>query len=599
MPIFTEKYAILGYYNYIKCYNFETNELETISYDYNFIVGSYDNKIIGYDLDTNTMTIYNVDEINEPVVLSQISYSPEGAFRMVTRKLDDSHVFILLNNGFSILNIESDNNHFIETTINVDLNNSGDWLYPPVKINNNLIYFASEVGENFVYDISDISSPQQVNYLFEENIRCNNYCIAELDSVKYIYKQSQKDGIRRYNVENIFTSDVESYGVTYPLFSSAFVQGIIYTIENDTIIGVDPNTSNVVFQCEFPYNHFRYYSQQENLLILETSDDNNQSHVVIMDSNNELILEDILLQEISVNIYKDLVFCQNNNEIKVRKLNSELIYELVATLPASSFSSISLFDENLLWISYSGGNYIFNCETYTIEQDFQSEFQYGLNLTSLVFRYGDRMIMTTLNPMNEHFVPSVKLYDIEDIANPILLDTKYVTVVPLYYEIDDLILETQYSEPVNVYNKFSDSFTESIQELDFNTFVHNLVFDPENNRVTNISMYNLKTFTYETTENGLIIVPELEQALSNYPNPFNPHTIISYILKSDTKVRLEIFNIKGQKVKTLLNETQDRGEQVILWNGKDDNDKSVSSGVYLYKLKTDYDNIVRRMVLLK
>lgn len=87
--------------------------------------------------------------------------------------------------------------------------------------------------------------------------------------------------------------------------------------------------------------------------------------------------------------------------------------------------------------------------------------------------------------------------------------------------------------------------------------------------------------------------------LSNYPNPFNPNTTISYSLNSETQVKLEIYNVKGQKVKTLVNEKQERGEHSQSWDGIDNSGNPVSSGVYLYKLKTDYDETVKRMMLIK
>jgi len=85
----------------------------------------------------------------------------------------------------------------------------------------------------------------------------------------------------------------------------------------------------------------------------------------------------------------------------------------------------------------------------------------------------------------------------------------------------------------------------------------------------------------------------------NYPNPFNPVTTISYQLPLDSEVELIIYNIKGQKVKTLVNETIPAGEHSVVWNGKSDQDRSVSSGIYFYKLKTKEDSKIKKMILLK
>ena len=87
--------------------------------------------------------------------------------------------------------------------------------------------------------------------------------------------------------------------------------------------------------------------------------------------------------------------------------------------------------------------------------------------------------------------------------------------------------------------------------------------------------------------------------LSNHPNPFNPETKISFNLIESGNVKLEIYNIKGQKVKTLMDCYMSPGRSEMIWNGKDDNGKPVGSGVYLYQLRTPSQNISKKMILLK
>ena len=87
--------------------------------------------------------------------------------------------------------------------------------------------------------------------------------------------------------------------------------------------------------------------------------------------------------------------------------------------------------------------------------------------------------------------------------------------------------------------------------------------------------------------------------LSNYPNPFNPSTIISFSIQNDSKVNLTIFNIKGQKIKTLINDQLPKGKHSIIWSCLDSNNKPVSSGIYLYKVKAGNQESVNRMLLLK
>jgi len=89
-------------------------------------------------------------------------------------------------------------------------------------------------------------------------------------------------------------------------------------------------------------------------------------------------------------------------------------------------------------------------------------------------------------------------------------------------------------------------------------------------------------------------------SLQNYPNPFNPVTTISYNLPFDSDVSVEIYNIKGQKVRTLLNEQISKGQHSIIWNGVNEYNQAVSSGVYFYKLVADDKTISSgKMMLIK
>ncbi len=87
----------------------------------------------------------------------------------------------------------------------------------------------------------------------------------------------------------------------------------------------------------------------------------------------------------------------------------------------------------------------------------------------------------------------------------------------------------------------------------------------------------------------------------NYPNPFNPHTEISFMMKENCIAELSIYNLKGQKIKTLFkNRAISRDELIISnWEGKDESGKEVNSGIYFYKLMTTKGNYVRKMILLK
>ena len=89
------------------------------------------------------------------------------------------------------------------------------------------------------------------------------------------------------------------------------------------------------------------------------------------------------------------------------------------------------------------------------------------------------------------------------------------------------------------------------------------------------------------------------QLHGNYPNPFNPETAINFSIGNEGHVSIDIYNIRGQKVRTLVNDVYGIGDHKAIWNGHDDNGREVGSGVYFYQMKSEGTTATRRMVLMK
>ena len=99
--------------------------------------------------------------------------------------------------------------------------------------------------------------------------------------------------------------------------------------------------------------------------------------------------------------------------------------------------------------------------------------------------------------------------------------------------------------------------------------------------------------------NGNEILPAATELTGNYPNPFNPSTTIQFATKESGHVTLEIYNVKGQKVKTLVDDRLDPGFHTIQWDGKDDHNQIVSSGMYFSNMKTGKYTSTKKMILMK
>lgn len=126
-------------------------------------------------------------------------------------------------------------------------------------------------------------------------------------------------------------------------------------------------------------------------------------------------------------------------------------------------------------------------------------------------------------------------------------------------------------------------------DLLFSQFIVNEVnyLDNTTNGSVNVTNTNANEIIFEN------------QLFSNYPNPFNPVTKLSFNIREETKVILEIYNIKGQKIITILNEKLKAGNYEFIWNGTDEYGKQVCSGIYLYKLKTNNFEKCKKMLMLK
>ena len=93
--------------------------------------------------------------------------------------------------------------------------------------------------------------------------------------------------------------------------------------------------------------------------------------------------------------------------------------------------------------------------------------------------------------------------------------------------------------------------------------------------------------------------PALNLLKGNSPTPFNPTTTISYSLPASGNVKLGVYNLRGQLVRTLVNEAKSAGDHRVVWDGKDERGNTMSSGIYFYRLDTGKHSETRKMMLMK
>ena len=93
--------------------------------------------------------------------------------------------------------------------------------------------------------------------------------------------------------------------------------------------------------------------------------------------------------------------------------------------------------------------------------------------------------------------------------------------------------------------------------------------------------------------------PEIFGLADNYPNPFNPETTLKYQLPEAADVKLEVYNVVGQVVRTLVADHQNAGRYVTQWDATNDNGQPLSSGIYFYHIQAGDFQKTKKMLLLK
>ena len=137
-----------------------------------------------------------------------------------------------------------------------------------------------------------------------------------------------------------------------------------------------------------------------------------------------------------------------------------------------------------------------------------------------------------------------------------------------------------------------------------------VIVDTDTTGVPNSAAYTLmqNILTWFVTDTGQVVgvksepgakLPGVFALHHNYPNPFNPVTHIAYDLPGDSRVELSIYNLLGQKVRTLVNRDMSSGHHVAVWDGKNEFGSPVSTGIYFYRIRAADFKENRKMILLK
>ena len=122
---------------------------------------------------------------------------------------------------------------------------------------------------------------------------------------------------------------------------------------------------------------------------------------------------------------------------------------------------------------------------------------------------------------------------------------------------------------------------------------------PFRGKIDNVKVYNYAVGLVTGAGNGNDQIPYAFDLAQNFPNPFNPTTEIRFSIPKYDHVTLEVFDLLGRKVKTIVDEFRHAGSHIVHWNGRNSVNQQVASGMYMYRLKAGDHVMVKKMMMLK
>ncbi len=208
----------------------------------------------------------------------------------------------------------------------------------------------------------------------------------------------------------------------------------------------------------------------------------------------------------------------------------------------------------------------------------------------------------------------------DNVTKAIASDTVLVTVIPVNDPpiiVSFFPIQTTLTVQQNDTMSFGINATDVDSQIYYSWFINNEIQSITTNEFTHLfdqsATYQVKgiatdsvstvekiwTVTVPVGNDDPVVTPMTTRLYQNYPNPFNPETTIRYSLKTTGDVNLSIFNIRGQLIKVLKNCNLKAGDYTQTWNGLNDHNMPVSSGIYYIRMTTSSDVYIVKTILMK
>jgi hypothetical protein len=483
--------------------------------------------------------------------------------------------------------------------------------FKPLIIDSLMVLAESEHVE--LVDLTDITEPVQIyllsgtagpySIIYIDNYNDNIYCTTIHNGIQRLklinntlsfeneYAEFYMSNTVKYN--NFLISPVFDYNIKYydytnptePIDLGEFITECypIIVLSNDQMAAFQEGISDCYIydifsinapiltnQIELDYYHFCSFDQtdENSVYLVELGINHFKKYDISQSGTNELLFE----VPLPFNIYRWIIyndygyFLENVSIFNVRlyiyeglDTNQPTLCNTIDNFITNPYARLEIVDGML--VAYTG----------FITNDLPESTTKFFDIT-----VPDQPALAySLNAFGEPFI-----------KNDLIFTTSYYEC----YVFEKPEIPTGTLEPF--YSFYDVSNINNIYFIEYNNVDYLLLCEGSHTAV----------YSYDYTPSAAddeISVPAF--TLTNYPNPFNPETKIAFNIPESGKVKVEIFNVKGQKVRTLIdNKFMEKGNHSIVWNGTDDNNQPVSTGIYFYQLESDGKPIAsRKMMLLK
>ena len=545
-----------------------------ISNNYMFIVYTY----------ATYLHIVDISDLSNPFLINELELT--GYFSDL--ELFDNKLFIVIDGNLEIYDFNNPYSPILISTYDDFLDLRSLTITEDLCISSTQISYG-HISLRFI-DISNIEEPELISYytdhssfcvLFDEYIYLtglNKFKIIDISDLTFFnalgtYPETGELALENNilylfpNLPDYWPHDFRILDIQEPanpelLWSSVpddfirypIIDGQLFYYLSDDLLVIynvaNPSEPELIneFELEYPgkmikKNEYIYFYGYNLVKVLDISDPLNPIYVSELQIDNNSYFYDF-------DIFEDLAAYASGNELNLVDISEPENIEIINTFTVcddTTYVDIVLYENICFW--HSTGFYSINLED-----------AYNPEIAEVDI---DGPLLTIIDEKHLVFNSSwnkVQAYDFSTFDDPVLIEE-----FPINFSLEKIYYDEQ--NELILFRTIIDGIL----------FVDNSILSSEN---FEFQISNFKLF--------------------NYPNPFNPETTINYQLPEDREVELKIYNIKGQLVKTLVEDIKPAGEHSTIWNGDDESGKPVSSGIYFYKLNVNgITEAVKKCLLLK